>query len=120
MRLLRRPEHDGFARSGEPVGEILPGAKSAALAGDHQRAATFVGSRRIERRAQGLKHRLVAGVEPLRPVQRDHTVAGKVFDEDGLRACGELLVHGVFGGLSRRSSVATSFFSLAKSSAMRV
>ena len=83
MRLLRGAEHDGFARLGQPVVEVLPGAEAAAGAGDHERAAAFVGFGLVDRRAQRQMHRLVEGVEPVRPVEGDDAIAGAPFDQDG-------------------------------------
>jgi len=43
MCFLSSAEHDGFARLGEAVVEVLSGTKAAPLAGDQQRAAALVG-----------------------------------------------------------------------------
>lgn len=83
MRLQRGAEHECFARLGQPVVEVLPGAEAAPLTGEQQRAAGLVGLGRFDGGAQRLQHRLVEGIEPVRPVEDDDAIAGASLDEDG-------------------------------------
>ena len=92
-----------FAGLGKPIAQILTCTEAAAGAGYHQRAAAFIRFSVLDRLAQRQMHRLVEGVELVRPVQGDDRDNRARLDEDGGSAC---------HGLSRNlSSTPISFFS---------
>jgi hypothetical protein len=109
MLLERGARRQFLTRRHQSVVEVLPSAEAAAGAGDHDRATGFVGFDLLDRPAQFAMHRVVKGVEPVRPVEGDDAITGAAIDEDGW------LAHDF-----RNASIApTSFFSPSKSSATR-
>ena len=78
-----RPRSGGSAPfAHHPVGKILPGAEAAPGAGQEHGAAGCVGLGFGERGAKRKMHRLVEGVEPRRPVERDDAIALLALDQD--------------------------------------
>src|SRR5262249_22781746 len=104
-------EHDGLARLGQPIAQILARTKATTRARYHQGAATFIRFSVIDRLSQGEMHGLVERVELVGPVQRDDAITRPRINEDR-----SVRGHGL---LRNRSRTPISFFSLSKSSAMR-
>ena len=79
MLLERAAEHDLLARLGEAVVEILARAKGAAGAGEKQCAAGLVLLGLANGGGKRVMHCLIECIEALRPVEREHAVAGAPF-----------------------------------------
>ena len=84
MLLLRGAEHDRFARLGQPVGKSCPAQKARPAPVIISARQFSSASASVERRAQRQMHRLVEGVELVRPVEGEDAIAGVLLDQDGV------------------------------------
>ena len=76
-------EHRCLAGLGKPIAEILAGAEAAPGAGQEERATGGVALGLGQRVPQRAQHRLVAGVEALRPIEGHDPIAVAPLDQDG-------------------------------------